>query len=309
MSDFIKSFENCVEYRAHLTRIMENLKSVCDKDETCRKRLLVFARKRGLPIEFLDEHGIFYLSKEIADAYGSKKKVRQPDTASVPKKEERDKENLWRTQSRKVFRFIGATVSTPGIGSRNILADRIVYPLYSYITEEDKPLVCGVCGYDMSKGALAKYIYCQTPYFDRVGYLYGEEDFIYAPSQKGVFMAEGLVDKLWLEYVSKKLGYNFMTLAVCGVTTHDIKMSKLGILGECSHIFYFPDRDKSGKEFSDTLVRKLTNRKVTLCYVRVGCKDVAEDFNSREYPEDFSEFAKLLCNTKDGKPCGVSFQV
>lgn len=309
MSDSIKSFENCVEYRAHLTSILANLKKVCDADDTCRRRLLAFAKKRGLPVEFLDEHGIFYLSEEVAKEYGTKKKVRQPDTAYVPKKEERDSENLWRTQSRKVFRFIGATVSVSNRGSKNMLENRVVYPLFSYITQEDKPLVCGVCGYDMADGALAKYIYCQTPYFDRVGYLYGEEDMLYAPTQKAVFVGEGLVDRLWLKYAIRQAGYNYMTLAVCGVTTHDIKMSKLGLISDYAHFFYFQDRDESGEDFANTLVKKLSERKVTRCYVRVGNKDVAEDFSKREMPSDFSEFVKLLSNIQDGLPCGASCQV
>lgn len=308
MSEPIKSFEDCVEYRKHLTNIMKDLKRVCDADEKCRRRFVAFAERRGLPVEFFDEHGIFYLSAEMAKKYDEKKKVRQPDDVCVPKKEERDTENLWRTKSRKVFRFLGATISYNG-KSRNILEDRVIYPLYSYITDENNgPLVCGVCGYDMSDDALAKYIYCQTPYFDRVGYLYGEEQFLSIMETKVFFMAEGLVDKLWLEYAMREAGIEFITLATCGVTSHDIKLSKLGLMCDYAHLYYFPDRDKSGEKLADIFVKRYGN-KVTLCYVKLGNKDVADYFSGRHSSCDFSAFRTLLSNTQDGMTGGATYQV
>ena len=308
MDEIQKSFENCVEYRQHLTTLLQGLKKVCDANETCRRRLQAFANRRGLPIEFLDAHGVFYLSEELAKKINEKKQIRQPDDACVPKKEDRDKENLWRTKSRKVFRFMGATVTTNG-KSRNILENRIIYPLYSYITNENnEPLVCGVCGYDMADGALAKYIYCQTPYFDRVGYLYGEEQLLSITETKAYFMAEGLVDRLWLKYAMQQAGIEFITLATCGVTKHDIKLSKLGLMCDYAHLFYFPDRDKSGGELADTLVKRFGN-KVTLCYVRIGNKDVAAYFNSENSSCDFSSFNTLLSNTQDGFKVGSIYQL
>ena len=287
-------FEACVEYREHLTKILQALKMVCDKDETCRRRLCAYAKRRGLPVEFLDEHGIFFLSKAKAESFEKKHQVSQPDWACVPKPELRDKYNLWRAQSRKVFRYIGASLK----GGVNMLADRIVFPLYSYITKDDKPLACGICGYDMGDSPLAKYIYANTPYFYRGAYLYGEDKLLTIPKNKTVFMAEGLVDKLWLEYEIKRLGFDFDTYAVCGVNATEEKMAKLWLLSENAyHIVYFPDRDKPGKDFTDDLLKRLGNIKVTVAYVRQGCKDPADHFKNEDEKYDADKFKALLGNT------------
>lgn len=297
-----RSYEGCLEYREHLTSIIEGMKKACDSDETCRKRLVAFAHKRGLPIDFVDSHGLFYLSSDMIERYG-KKRVRQPEGAVVPPKEERDKENLWRTASAKVFRYIGATAP----GKINLLEERVVYPLYGYIHKDGKPLVCGLCGYDMREDTKAKYTYCTTPYFDKRSYLFGEERLFEPLPYKVAFVAEGLVDKLWLEYAISKEGYNMQTYGVCGVTHHELKLMKLQLLTDRGKIVYLPDRDKSGGEFADVLVKKLTDRKVSLCYVKLGNKDVAEYFSGGTC--DFRKFGALVRSIVEGEPPEPTLQI
>ena len=286
----IDDFDACLAYRKRLTKMLAGMKIVCDKDDECRSKLQAFAIKRGLPLEFLDSKGIFYMTAEMALKFDEKYPVKQPDTASVPKAELRDKYNLWRIQSRRVSRFIGASVK----GKLNILADRVIYPLYSYMTDENgKALVCGICGNDGSPGAMAKYIYCNTPYFFRSAYMYGEEELLRAAQCGVLFMAEGLVDKLWMEKEINASGHDWPVFASCGVTTTIEKMTKLRFVLSDSHLMYFPDRDKSGNDFTKELKQRFADN-MTVVYVSAGNKDPADYFSGKVKTYDSTSFLHLL---------------
>lgn len=247
MNNYIKV---ATDYRTKLTKSVELVRQKCYESDYCLEMLNEFAMSRGLPVAFLMEKGIFFLSTKVVETF--EKQV-----------------------GAKAFGVWGALAEiTHGYYQGqfiNMLEERIVYPLKNY-----ENLVVGLCGYDGESDA--KYIYCKTPYFNRGAYIFGEENLL--NTDKPILVGEGLADGLWLEYVGKEFGFN--GFATCGVRLNDLKILKLQLNKQ--GIWYFPDRDNAGLELKEKLKTQINNFKTF--YVALGTKDVCEYFSSIENFEE-----------------------